>query len=162
MVFKWILKKTEIKNIAEFDSDNSYRFIDLKIGFNNFKKNNSDIAIGSKYLSNSIIVKRTIARSLISLGVSLICRFLFNSNIKDYTNGQRIYKSNFLKRILKKKNNVSSPNENLNILLYAIIINGKITEYPSYYIANDTSHWMGIYSFSFNFLLTVKLIFTII
>jgi len=136
-----------IKHEIYFAKGSSQKISNKILNKLNFKKNNSDIAIGSKYLSNSIIVKRSIVRSLISLGVSLICRFLFNSNIKNYTNSQRV---------LKKKNNVSLPNENLGILLYAIIINGKITGYSSYYIGNDTSHW-DIYSF--NFLLNIKLIF---
>ena len=144
-VFKWILKNLNIKYLAEFDSDNSYRFIDLKKGFKKIKNTNSDMIIGSKYLKGSKIIKRPTIRNLISSFTSFVCKNLFVKKINDYTNAQRIYSAKFYEKILKKKVFFESPHENLNILLYSIQIKGKISEYETWYIGNDQSHWVSNY-----------------
>lgn len=143
--FRWIIKNINTKLIAEFDSDNSYRFLDLKKGVKKIY-NNFDMAIGSKYLKKSKIINRTFARNFFSLMPSLICRYLFKKTILDYTNAQRVYKISFYKKILKKKKVLESPIENLNIILFAISIGGKITEYDSWYIGNQKSHWHSNFS----------------
>jgi dolichol-phosphate mannosyltransferase len=142
-VFKWLIKNINTKFIAEFDSDNSYRFLDLKDGVKKIK--NYDMAIGSKFLENSKINNRPIVRNFISFITSFICSNLFDNKILDYTNAQRIYSINFYKKILKKKIAYESPLENLNVLLYAIKIKGKIIEYPSWYLGNNKSHWYKDY-----------------
>jgi hypothetical protein len=156
--FRWILKNIDTKLIAEFDSDNSYRFIDLKKGVKKIY-NNFDMAIGSKYLKKSKIVNRTFIRNFFSLIPSLICRYLFKKAILDYTNAQRIYKISFYKKILKKKITLDSPVENLNIVLFAISIGGKIAEYDSWYIGNQKSHWhSNFFSFLKQTYKTLKII----
>lgn len=145
LVFKWIIKNLKIKYLAEFDSDNSYRFIDLKNGFKKIKNKNLDLMIGSKYLKKSKIIKRPTIRNLISFLTSFVCKNLFDKKINDYTNAQRIYSVKFYKKILKKKIFLESPHENLNILLYSLRINGKISEYETWYIGNSNSHWISNY-----------------
>jgi dolichol-phosphate mannosyltransferase len=138
--FEWIIKNIKTDILIEMDSDLSYDPKDLLKAIDK-KFQRFDLILGSKYLNNSISIKRSFLRNFLSLIVTKISRLFFKSNVTDFTNGYRIYKRNFYKRISKKNIETDSPLENLNIVLYSLYLKARITEFPASYVGNSRSHW---------------------
>ena len=156
--FQWIVKNIKTETLIEMDSDLSYNPKDLlKV----FKKNNKnfDLFLGSKYLKKSTLIKRSFFRNMLSFLVTKISSFFFKKNITDFTNGYRVYKKKFYRRLIRKKFETDSPLENLNIILYSIYLKAKIKEFPASYKGNSASHWaMDIYGITKLSLRTIYLI----
>ena len=102
--FSWSIKNLKVKYFVEMDSDCSFFPDDILLGLKILDKN-YDIAIGSKYLIYSKVVKRSFYRRILSYSVSFISKKLFDQNLTDYTNAFRCYnKKSILYIITKKKN----------------------------------------------------------
>ena len=116
--------------IVEMDSDLSHDPIDLNNMIKEFEKNNIDIIIGSRYLKESKIINRSKTRIIFSNLGNILARFLFDYSIKDYTNGYRIYKNKFIKKVIERDQINSGFIYLTEILVIALKNNFKISETP--------------------------------
>ena len=116
--------------IVEMDCDLSHDPSDLNYMIKKFEKDNSDILIGSRYLKESKIVNRSKTRIIFSNLGNLLARILFDYSIKDYTNGYRIYKSEFVKKVIEQHQINSGFIYLTEILIIALKNNFKISESP--------------------------------
>ena len=116
------------------DADLSSNPKDIKKAVEIFKKNNSDLIIGSKYLKNSKVYNRKLSRILFSLIYTGICKLIISKNISDYSAGYRFFKPSSLKKMIKKKLFFKSPAQHLVNLLFFYENNYKICEFPATYI----------------------------
>ena len=122
--------KNDYSMIVEMDGDLSHDPIDLNNMIKEFEKNNIDIIIGSRYLKESKIINRPKTRIIFSNLGNLLARFLFDYSIKDYTNGYRIYKNEFIKKVIERDQINSGFIYLTEILVIALKNNFKISESP--------------------------------
>lgn len=137
--FKWVIKNIKSKYVVEIDSDLSHHPKDIIKGIDVLKNTNCDLVIGSKYIKNSIVKNREPIRVFISKFMTVVCRFLYDSRVSDYTNTYRFYNYALIKEFVKQKLIFKSPIGHLNNLLF--IINNKflISEIPVEYIETNTN-----------------------
>ena len=122
--FKWIIKNIKSKYVVEIDSDLSHHPKDISKGIDVLKNTNCDLVIGSKYIKNSIVKNREPIRVFISKFMTVVCKYLFDSRVSDYTNTFRFYNYSLIKEFVKQKLVFKSPIGHLNNLLF--IINHKM------------------------------------
>lgn len=89
--FKKMLKKKGSQIFIEMDADFSHKPSELKQNIRVFKKKKIDLLIASRYLPKSRIVNWSISRKILSKLSNILAKAILNINIKDYTNGFRIY-----------------------------------------------------------------------
>ena len=112
------------------DSDLSHDPKDLESMIKKFENDNQDIVIGSRYLKESKIINWAKKRIIFSNLGNLLARFLFENSIKDYTNGFRIYKNRFVKKVIEV-DQINSGFIYLTEILIIALKNGfKISEIP--------------------------------
>jgi glycosyltransferase involved in cell wall biosynthesis len=144
--FSWSVKNLNVHYFVEMDSDLSFFPDEIKKGIQLLEKN-YDVSIGSKYKKNSKVINRSNFRKFISYFVSNISSYLFDSQIRDYTNAFRCYNKKAILHILKKKIRFDAPAENLNIILFLIQKKMKISEFSCRYIGQPNSIWSNNFSF---------------
>jgi|TARA_B110000037_G_scaffold152373_1_gene171838 hypothetical protein len=128
----WCYNNIKSNYFIEMDGDLSHHPEDIKKNLPIILSGKYNLLIFSKYLINSKQSGRAIDRRLISFIVSKVCNFLFNKNIKDYSNGFRIYDDKALSILIKKKIIYKAPMENINIILF-LLNKVKIKELASNY-----------------------------
>ena len=122
--------KNNYSMIVEMDSDLSHDPKDLESMIKKFENDNQDIVIGSRYLKESKIINWAKKRIIFSNLGNLLARFLFENSIKDYTNGFRIYKNRFVKKVIEV-DQINSGFIYLTEILIIALKNGfKISEIP--------------------------------
>ena len=89
--FKKMLKKKGSQIFIEMDADFSHKPSELKQNIRLFKKKKIDLLIASRYLPKSRIINWSISRKILSKLSNILAKAILNINIKDYTNGFRIY-----------------------------------------------------------------------
>ncbi len=87
--FKEALKNKNIDFFFEMDADLAHNPEEIV----NFikKRNDADLVIGSRYLSESKITAWPIRRLILSKTINLFLRLWLELNLSDYTNGFRMY-----------------------------------------------------------------------
>jgi len=103
---KKAIKKNKYVIFIEMDADFSHDPRELKRNINHFISNNLDLLIGSRYLNDSIIINWGIPRRIFSYLANFLARNLINIDIKDFTNGFRIYSLRAAKKITKRCGNI--------------------------------------------------------
>lgn len=97
--FKWALEKS-YEYIIEMDADFSHNPNDLVRLYEECDKNDSDVAVGSRYLDGDInVVNWDIKRILLSYLASQYVRFITRIPVKDTTAGFVCYKRKVLETI---------------------------------------------------------------
>ena len=122
--------KNNYSMIIEMDGDLSHNPEELPSMIQDFEKKNLDILIGSRYLKNSKIVNWQKRRIFFSNLGNFLARILFKYSIKDYTNGYRIYRNEFVKKVIEYDQINSGFIYLTEILLIALKYDFKISEYP--------------------------------
>jgi dolichol-phosphate mannosyltransferase len=101
--FKWALEKP-YEYIIEMDADFSHNPNDLIRLYDECDKNDTDVAVGSRYLDGDInVVNWDIKRILLSYLASQYVRFITRIPVKDTTAGFVCYKRKVLETILLDK-----------------------------------------------------------
>lgn len=132
--FKWIVNNIKTNHIVEIDSDLSHHPKDIIRGINKLKKGNYNLIIGSKYKDKSLVKNRKLFRILISKGITIVCKILFDNTISDYSNTFRFYEINLVKKFIRRKIIFKSPIGHLNNLLFIIQSKYKISDISTSYI----------------------------
>ena len=137
--FKWIIKNVTSKYVVEIDSDLSHHPKDIMNGVNLLENSQCDLVIGSKYLKGSVVKNRHLFRVFISKFMTVVCKFLFENKITDYTNTYRFYNYRLIEEFTKQKLIFKSPIGHLNNLLFIIKKKFLISEIPIEYIETNTN-----------------------
>ncbi|MEM2987254.1 MAG: polyprenol monophosphomannose synthase [Nitrososphaerota archaeon] len=131
--FNYILENFETEYIAEMDADGSHPPNFLPEMIYKLEKENADVVIASRYVKGGKIYGWNLRRKITSIGANLLARIFTRINIKDFTSGYRIYKTNVLKKINFSK--ASSSFAFQIEMVYNCIKNGfKIIEVPFTFI----------------------------
>lgn len=96
--FKWALQR-DYEYVFEMDADFSHNPNDLIRLYNTCKRNNADVAIGSRYLTGVNVINWPMSRVLLSWLASKYVRFITGMNIHDTTAGFVCYKRKVLETI---------------------------------------------------------------
>ena len=137
--FKCIIKNVTSKCVVEIDSDLSHHPKDIMNGVNLLENSQCDLVIGSKYLKGSVVKNRNLFRVFISKFMTVVCKFLFENKITDYTNTYRFYNYRLIEEFTKQKLIFKSPIGHLNNLLFIIKKKFLISEIPIEYIETNTN-----------------------
>ena len=100
------IQNSNNKIFVEMDADFSHRPSELNRNIKFFSKNNCDLLIASRYLSNSRIYNWSIQRRIFSKLANLSAKFFLQINVSDYTNGFRIYSRKAAKIIINDCGNI--------------------------------------------------------
>ena len=96
--FKWALQR-DYEYIFEMDADFSHNPNDLVRLFNTCKRNDADVAIGSRYVTGVNVINWPMSRVLLSWLASKYVRFITGMDIHDTTAGFICYKRKVLETI---------------------------------------------------------------
>jgi len=96
--FKWALQR-DYDYIFEMDADFSHNPNDLVRLFNTCKRNDADVAIGSRYVTGVNVINWPMSRVLLSWLASKYVRFITGMDIHDTTAGFVCYKRKVLETI---------------------------------------------------------------
>lgn len=112
----------------EMDADFSHSFDDLKKLLNCSK--NSDVVIGSRYISGGGSTGWDTRRKLLSTTANKISQILLRSSIKDMTSGFRCYSKDSLEKINYSDTNSDGYSFQIEMTLRSIANNLSIKEVP--------------------------------
>ncbi|APS37842.1 MULTISPECIES: polyprenol monophosphomannose synthase [Salegentibacter] len=96
--FKWALQR-DYEYVFEMDADFSHNPNDLIRLYNTCKRNNADVAIGSRYKTGVNVINWPMSRVLLSWLASKYVRFITGMDIHDTTAGFVCYKRKVLETI---------------------------------------------------------------
>ncbi|WP_037318939.1 polyprenol monophosphomannose synthase [Salegentibacter sp. Hel_I_6] len=96
--FKWALQR-DYEYVFEMDADFSHNPNDLIRLYNTCKRNNADLAIGSRYVTGVNVINWPMSRVLLSWLASKYVRFITGMDIHDTTAGFVCYKRKVLETI---------------------------------------------------------------
>lgn len=96
--FKWALQR-DYEYVFEMDADFSHNPNDLVRLFNTCKRNDADVAIGSRYVTGVNVINWPMSRVLLSWLASKYVRFITGMDIHDTTAGFVCYKRKVLETI---------------------------------------------------------------
>jgi dolichol-phosphate mannosyltransferase len=87
--------------IVTMDADNTHT-PGLIMRMQRMIREGYDVAIASRYLTDSRVIGVPFFRQILSLGAGMVCRIMFPmKGVKDYTSGYRAYKANVLKKMFE-------------------------------------------------------------
>jgi len=96
--FKWALQR-DYEYVFEMDADFAHNPNDLVRLFNTCKRNDADVAIGSRYVTGVNVINWPMSRVLLSWLASKYVRFITGMDIHDTTAGFVCYKRKVLETI---------------------------------------------------------------
>ena len=150
------IEKAQGKFILFTDADNSTPIEEFKKLLTALK-NNNDIAIGSRYLSNSDIkIKQNIFRILIGRLGNLLIQLLLVKKVKDTQCGFKLFKNEVAKNIFKKQT-INRWGFDMEILTIAQILDYKIVEVPVSWLNSSDSRLRPIRDTIKTFLELIKI-----
>lgn len=117
---------------VELDGDLSHNPEEIQKGINLIDAG-ADVALGSKYLSNSKIEGRSFVRNTISYANSLLFRLFLGFEISDYSNGFRVYNQKAAKTILESRIKYGSPIYLAEAIVIWKLHRMKFAEFPITY-----------------------------
>ncbi len=112
----------------EMDADFSHSFTDLEKLIN--CSENSDVVIGSRYISGGGSTGWDTRRKLLSATANKISQILLRSSIKDMTSGFRCYSKDSLEKINYSDTNSDGYSFQIEMTLRSIVNNLSIKEIP--------------------------------
>ena len=133
--FKQLLKKKSNQIFIEMDADFSHKPSELKKNIRLFKKKKFDLLIASRYLPKSRIVNWPLSRKIFSKLSNILAKAILNIDVKDYTNGFRIYSKKATYLITKKCGKIGDGFIVLSEILLVLNINKfKIHEVSTVFV----------------------------
>jgi len=134
---EWLIINTRHTVFVEMDADGSQPPTELINGAKQVFMLDYDIAIASRFISDSKVIGRPLVRRFVSRFYSLLARLLFNSRIHDYSHCYRFYTREAAKFLLNFKPRYTSPIYLLEILVIWIANNYRVIEIPTLYIERN-------------------------
>ena len=148
--------------IITMDSDNTHPIKIIPKIVEALKKDNSDIVIASRFLSNSKVNGLNYFRQYLSLVAKYIFSYVFPyNNLKEYTCNFRVYKSYLIKKLMRNKKFFKNEDFNIAVkILLSLIANNKNLKISEYPLTLNYHYKIGSSKMSIlkNIYLTVKLI----
>lgn len=89
--FKEALKDKDIKYLFEMDADLSHLPNEIPNFLNKIHETKADLVIGSRYVNSGKTIKWPLWRLVLSKLINQFINLLLGINIKDYTDGYRLY-----------------------------------------------------------------------
>jgi dolichol-phosphate mannosyltransferase len=133
--FRQLLKKKSNQIFIEMDADFSHKPSELKQNIRLFKKKKFDLLIASRYLPKSRIVNWSLSRKIFSKLSNILAKAILNIDVKDYTNGFRIYSKKATYLITKKCGKIGDGFIVLSEILLVLNINKfKIHEVSTVFV----------------------------
>jgi dolichol-phosphate mannosyltransferase len=130
--FRQLLKKRKNQIFIEMDADFSHKPSELKKNIRLFQKKKIDLLIASRYLPKSRIINWPLSRKIFSKLSNILAKTLLNIDVKDYTNGFRIYSKKATRLITNKCGKIGDGFIVLSEILLVLNINKfKIHEVSS-------------------------------
>ncbi|APU68604.1 Dolichol-phosphate mannosyltransferase [Christiangramia flava JLT2011] len=127
--FKWALEK-DYEFIFEMDADFSHNPNDLIRLYNACKRDEADVAIGSRYITGVNVVNWPMNRVLMSWLASRYVRFVTGMDIEDTTAGYVCYKREVLEAIDLDKIQFVGYAFQIEMKFKAYLLKYKIVEVP--------------------------------
>ncbi|MDT0690714.1 polyprenol monophosphomannose synthase [Salegentibacter sp. F188] len=127
--FKWALER-HYSYIFEMDADFSHNPNDLIRLYNTCKRDNADVAIGSRYITGVNVINWPMSRVLMSWLASKYVQFITGMDIQDTTAGFVCYKREVLERINLDKIHFVGYAFQIEMKFKAYLLNYKIVEVP--------------------------------
>jgi dolichol-phosphate mannosyltransferase len=133
----WGLEHTPHQIFVEMDGDLSHRPEELPIGMGLVAEGSCDIAIASKYVPGSAVIKRPWGRLVVSKVCSLGVRLLLSSKLRDYSNGYRFYTRAADQMAASRKYRYGSPIYLSEIMALWLHHGLRVAEFPSTYVRRN-------------------------
>ena len=108
-------------HILTMDGDLNHRPEEIIKLVRNMERANSDIVIGSRYISNARVENLTVWKKGISVFANLVIKFFWNLEISDQTSGFRLYKTKVIREVMPK-----CKSTNFEFLLEILIVAKKL------------------------------------
>ena len=133
--FRQLLKKRKNQIFIEMDADFSHKPSELKKNIRLFQKKKIDLLIASRYLPKSRIINWPLSRKIFSKLSNILAKTLLNIDVKDYTNGFRIYSKKATRLITNKCGKIGDGFIVLSEILLVLNINKfKIHEVSTVFV----------------------------
>ena len=133
--FRQLLKKKKNQIFIEMDADFSHKPSELKKNIRLFQKKKIDLLIASRYLPKSRIINWPLSRKIFSKLSNILAKTLLNIDVKDYTNGFRIYSKKATRLITNKCGKIGDGFIVLSEILLVLNINKfKIHEVSTVFV----------------------------
>ena len=117
------------------DADFSHKPSELKKNIRLFQKKKIDLLIASRYLPKSRIINWPLSRKIFSKLSNILAKTLLNIDVKDYTNGFRIYSKKATRLITNKCGKIGDGFIVLSEILLVLNINKfKIHEVSTVFV----------------------------
>lgn len=143
------------KYIVIMDSDGSHNPEDIKKFYNEMKKENYDLIIGSRYCKGGETDNNFILRFM-SYFLNVTYRVLFSLKVKDVSDSYRMYNAQKLKSIELKCDNFDIVEEILIKLNYSVD-NFKVKEIPIKFSKRDAGESKrNLMKFIFSYIKTIR------
>lgn len=124
--FNWAFAK-DFEFVVEMDADGSHRAQDLAGLLE--ASNSADLVIGSRWIEGGAVHNWAKSRALISQIGNRYAKFVLGTNIFDMTSGFRVYRAEFLKKLVAEP--VSSHGYSFQVeLAYRASRSGVVVERP--------------------------------
>ena len=127
--FKWALKK-DYPYIFEMDADLSHNPSDLIRLYEALKKDEADLAIGSRYVSGVNVINWPLGRVLLSYLASVYVRVITGMKIMDTTAGFKGYRKEVLKTLNLDKIKLKGYGFQIEMKFHTFKYGFKIVEIP--------------------------------
>ncbi|MDN3596192.1 polyprenol monophosphomannose synthase [Zunongwangia endophytica] len=127
--FKWALKR-EYDYVFEMDADFSHNPNDLIRLYNSCKREDADVAIGSRYVTGVNVINWPMNRVLMSWLASKYVRLITGMDIHDTTAGYVCYKRDVLEQIKLDKIQFVGYAFQIEMKFKSHLLGYKITEVP--------------------------------
>lgn len=128
--FEWGFER-KYELLIEMDADGSHRASDLKELIR--ASSAADVVIGSRWVIGGEVLNWPAIRKFVSRFGNSYAKMMLGTKISDMTSGFRIYRADFLKKIIEKK--VSSHGYSFQVeLAYRASQSGKVIEVPIVFV----------------------------
>jgi len=128
--FEWAFER-EFDFVVEMDADGSHQARDLASLL--AASSNADLVIGSRWISGGSVLNWPNSRRFVSRIGNRYAKFMLGTNIMDMTSGFRVYRAQFLRKLVHEP--VSSHGYSFQVeLAYRAFSTGVVVERPITFI----------------------------
>lgn len=133
----WGLEHTGHGVFIEMDGDLSHRPEELAEGIRLITEGRCDVAIASKYIQGSAVVRRPWSRRMVSKVCSYAVRLLISRKVRDYSNGYRFYTRSAAQHAAEHAYRYGSPIYLSEILALWMRSGLRIIEFKTLYVGRN-------------------------
>lgn len=134
---EWGLQYTEHGVFVEMDGNLSHLPEELEEGLRLVETRPCDVAIASKYVPGSAVVRRPLTRRLVSLICSMAVSTVISRQIKDWSNGYRFYNRTAAQLLIEHQLKYASPIYLTEVMAIWLKRGMRIIEFPTLYVGRN-------------------------